>query len=130
MLRRIRRRPGVLRGDGQGDRRRSEEADRRACTRRRAQLLEPNRDRVEALAKALIKYETLDGDDIDRIMRGDILTKPTVSDLLDQPPHAAARGVVIQPPTGPELPPGGDAGSGLIVEAESTELHEPAAIAG
>ena len=48
------------------------------------QLLEANRDRVEAMAKALVRYETLDSNDIDRIMRGDNLTKPTVSDLLEK----------------------------------------------
>jgi cell division protease FtsH len=48
------------------------------------QLLAANKDRVEALARALIKYETLDGQDIDRIMRGDQLTKPTVGDLLEK----------------------------------------------
>ncbi len=48
------------------------------------QLLEANRDRVEAMAKALLKYETLDGQDIDRIMRGDNLTRPTVGDLLEK----------------------------------------------
>jgi len=45
-------------------------------------LLNANKDRVEAIAKALLKYETLDASDIDRIMRGDVLTKPTVGDLL------------------------------------------------
>jgi cell division protease FtsH len=45
-------------------------------------LLMANKDRVEAIAKALLKYETLDANDIDRIMRGDVLTKPTVGDLL------------------------------------------------
>jgi cell division protease FtsH len=48
------------------------------------QILEANRDKVEAVARALIKYETLDADDVERIMRGDKLTRPTVSDLLEQ----------------------------------------------
>ena len=48
------------------------------------QLLEQNRDKVEALAKALIKYETLDGQDIERLMRGENLTRPTVSELLEK----------------------------------------------
>jgi cell division protease FtsH len=47
-------------------------------------LLDTHRDRVEALAKALVKYETLDGTDVDRVMRGENLTKPTVSDLLER----------------------------------------------
>ena len=59
-------------------------------------LLEGNRDRVEAIAKALLKYETLDAADIERIMRGDTLSKPTVSDLLAK--EQTRRATVIAPP--------------------------------
>jgi cell division protease FtsH len=59
------------------------------------QLLQQNKDRVEAVARALIQYETLDANDIDRIMKGDNLSKPTVSDLLDKEHRAA--GTTIQP---------------------------------
>ena len=45
--------------------------------------LAANRDKVEAIAKALMQFETLDGIDIDRIMKGETLSKPTVGDLLD-----------------------------------------------
>jgi len=31
---------------------------------------------------ALLKYETLSGDDVHRLMRGEILTKPSVADML------------------------------------------------
>jgi cell division protease FtsH len=65
------------------------------------QLLQANRDRVDALAKALMKYETLDAGDVDRIMRGDNLTKPTVSDLLEQENR---RDTIIAPPTEPTQP--------------------------
>src|SRR4051812_48385791 len=58
------------------------------------QLLEANRDRIDAVAKALIRYETLDSNDVDRIMRGDNLTKPTMADLLDK---EGRRGTVIAP---------------------------------
>jgi cell division protease FtsH len=59
------------------------------------QLLVTNRDRVDALAKALMTYETLDASDVERIMRGELLTKPTGADLLlkEQP----RRGTVIAP---------------------------------
>ncbi len=59
------------------------------------QLLDANRDRVEAVAKALMKYETLDAPDIERIMRGENLTKPTVGDLLEK--EQTRRGSIIQP---------------------------------
>ena len=59
-------------------------------------LIEANKDRVDALAKALLKYETLDSSDVDRIMRGDNVTKPTVSELLEKE-HARPRGAIIAP---------------------------------
>jgi cell division protease FtsH len=78
-------------------------------------ILEANRDRVEAVAKALMKYETLDSNDIDRIMRGDNLTKPTVGDLLERENR---RGAVIQPgnkAADPDVHPGlGGMGGGPI----------------
>ncbi len=45
-------------------------------------LMESNRDKVETLAKALLKYETLDADDVKVILAGQPLEKPTLSDLL------------------------------------------------
>jgi cell division protease FtsH len=71
------------------------------------ELLDANRERVEALAKALVKYETLDSSDVDRIMRGDTLSKPTVSDLLEK--EQTRRGTTIQPgptATEPDVQPG------------------------
>ena len=71
-------------------------------------ILETNKDRVEAVAKALLKYETLDAVEVDRIMKGENLTKPTVGDLLEK--EQGRRGVVIQPSgdaKGPDLTLGG-----------------------
>jgi len=59
-------------------------------------ILEANKDRLEALAKALLKYETLDANDVDRIMRGDNLTKPTVGELLEKE-QSRRPAVTIQP---------------------------------
>jgi cell division protease FtsH len=73
-------------------------------------ILEANKDRVEALAKALIKYETLDAVDVDRVMKGENLTKPTVGDLLEKEQNR--RDSVVQPkhePHGPDLGLGGGA---------------------
>jgi cell division protease FtsH len=73
-------------------------------------LLEANKDRVEAIAKALTRYETLDASEVDRIMKGETLTKPTVGDLLEK--EQSRRGVVIQPaadPKGPDVTLGGGA---------------------
>ncbi len=46
------------------------------------ELIEANKDKLEKIAKALLKYETLDADDVKLILEGGELDKPTVSDLL------------------------------------------------
>ncbi len=46
------------------------------------QLVEENRDKLERIAQALLKYETLDADDVKLILDGGRLDKPTVGDLL------------------------------------------------
>ncbi|UCG58481.1 MAG: ATP-dependent zinc metalloprotease FtsH [Phycisphaerales bacterium] len=46
------------------------------------ELIESNRDKLEAIARALLKYETLDADDVKLILEGGQLDKPTVGDLL------------------------------------------------
>jgi cell division protease FtsH len=66
-------------------------------------LLEANRDRIDALAKALMRYETLDAGDVDRIMRGDNLTKPTVGELLDREQQRRPA-TVIAPANDPSKP--------------------------
>ncbi len=50
--------------------------------RRAKQVIETNRDRLEHVAQALLKYETLDADDVKLILDGGQLDKPTVGDLL------------------------------------------------
>jgi len=52
-------------------------------------LLSDNRDKLGALAEALLKYETLEAEDVQRILNGRPLDKPTVSDLLDAEKQAA-----------------------------------------
>jgi len=45
-------------------------------------LIRENWQKVGAVADALLKYETLSADEVHRLMRGDTIDKPTVSDLL------------------------------------------------
>jgi cell division protease FtsH len=47
-------------------------------------LLDENWDKCVAIAEALLKYETLQGDDVQRIMRGERLDKPTIAELLEK----------------------------------------------
>ncbi|HUU98103.1 MAG TPA: ATP-dependent zinc metalloprotease FtsH [Phycisphaerae bacterium] len=51
-----------------------------ADTRR---MIEEHRGKLEALAQALVKYETLDGDEVRAIIAGESLDKPTVADLIE-----------------------------------------------
>jgi cell division protease FtsH len=45
-------------------------------------IIEANKDKLEQIAKALLRYETLDADDVKVILDGGNLDKPTVADLL------------------------------------------------
>ena len=67
--------------------------------------MQANKDRVDALANALVRYETLDAADVDRVMRGENLTKPTVSDLLEK--EQSRRNATIQKSTEPDVHLGG-----------------------
>jgi cell division protease FtsH len=46
-------------------------------------LVDQNWDKVTAIAEALLKYETLQGEEVKRLMRGERLGKPTVAELLE-----------------------------------------------
>ncbi len=69
-------------------------------------ILEANKDKIEALARAMIKYETIDAQDVDRIMRGDVITRPSVSEMIEQSEQTPRRPIVTPPDINPELPPG------------------------
>jgi len=65
-------------------------------------LLEDNRDTLDRLAKALLKYETLSAEEVEQIVEGKELDKPTVGDLLDR---EHARTTPAAPATAPKVPP-------------------------
>jgi cell division protease FtsH len=71
------------------------------------QLLATNWEKVVAVAEALLKHETLTGDEVHRLMRGEQLTKPSVAEMLVQA-ALRARDVpgVAKPATPPDVPPG------------------------
>ena len=72
-------------------------------------LIEKNRDKVQAIAQALLRYETLDVGDVEKIVRGEPLDKTSVNELLDKeraknaaavPPKTPGIGVEHSPGTG------------------------------
>ncbi len=72
-------------------------------------LLLDNWEKVEVVAQALLRYETLSADEVHRLMRGELLDKPTVGELL----AAEARRRIAETPaparkpeSNPDLPPG------------------------
>lgn len=46
------------------------------------ELIEANKEKIKQIASALLKYETLDAEDVKLILDGGQLDKPTVTDLL------------------------------------------------
>ena len=45
--------------------------------------LTESRDKVEVIAQALLKFETLSGEEVNALIRGESVDRPGVSDLLD-----------------------------------------------
>ncbi|MBP7935566.1 MAG: ATP-dependent zinc metalloprotease FtsH [Phycisphaerae bacterium] len=69
-------------------------------------ILTQNRDKLDAVAQALMKYETLDASEVHALLRGETLDRPTISDLLDAdragtpPPTPASRPARPEPELG------------------------------
>ncbi len=71
------------------------------CTR----LIDTHWDQLVAVAEALLKYETLSSDDVDKLMKGERIEKPTVAELLS----AEAAKTTLPPATSkPTEEPGDD----------------------
>jgi cell division protease FtsH len=73
-------------------------------------ILMENWEKVESVALALLKYETLTGAEVEKLMKGETLGKPTVSDLLAA---EATRTRLAQPAQTPAKD-GKDLGPGLM----------------
>jgi cell division protease FtsH len=70
------------------------------------QILTDKKEELHALKDALLKYETLDGDDVKRILAGQVLSKPTVADLLASEQQRRAEVRRAEEKTAPETGPG------------------------
>jgi len=61
-------------------------------------VIDEHWSKVTAIAEALLKFETLVAEDVDRIMRGERLDKPTVADLLQSEASKTAAPPVASKP--------------------------------
>ncbi len=77
---------------------------------RAKQLIDANRDKLEAIAKALLEFETLEGSQVEEIVRtGKMSNPPPPAALTATPPSGAPAGTPVpEPPrtTPPPLEPG------------------------
>ena len=72
-----------------------------------ARTLDENWTKVEAVAEALLKFETLSGDDVHKLMRGEALGRPSVSELLRSEARRETPAAPTPTPGGtPDAPPG------------------------
>ena len=53
-------------------------------------------EKLESIAQALLKYETLDADDVQRLADGKTISKPTVAQLLATERQATLDAVAAQ----------------------------------
>ncbi len=70
-------------------------------------IMVENRDKVEAIAKALLKFETITGEEVNALIRGESLERTSVNDLLDtaeaKNPIGTARPILADPNPHPDL---------------------------
>jgi cell division protease FtsH len=73
------------------------------CYKRAEKLLQKNRDKLEAIAKALLKYETLSGSDVEQIMRGEEPQCARKAREMERSPDEGLKPVVVRPELMPPL---------------------------
>jgi len=68
-------------------------------------ILNENWEKVEAVAQALLKYETLTADEVHKLIRGETLQRSTVADLLGSGPSTPAPDSKPKPDPTPDAEP-------------------------
>jgi cell division protease FtsH len=67
-------------------------------------MLLANRDKVEAIANALLKYETITGDEVNALIRGETIERAGLSDLLDEADRTGGKVGAARPVTADPKP--------------------------
>ncbi len=76
------------------------------------QFILDHKSKVEAIAEALLKYETLSGDEVNAVIRGESLDRAAVADLLDEAEAATNSSIGVARPVA--APPKTDLGDGPL----------------
>ncbi len=82
------------------------------CYEESTRIIVKYREKTESIANALLAYETLTGDEVNALIRGDTLERSAVTDLLDAADSKPAVGVAR--PVTAALPPQRDPASGTL----------------
>jgi cell division protease FtsH len=69
-------------------------------------ILEANWDKVVVVAEALLKHETLTGEDVDRLLAGETINRPTVAEMINAAAKKRGMEPIVKEDGEPELPPG------------------------
>ena len=75
-------------------------------------IMAENRDKVETVAQALLKFETITGEETNALLRGESLDRASVSDLLDD--AAADDNVGVARPVKADPKPDTELGEGTL----------------
>jgi cell division protease FtsH len=67
-------------------------------------LISSNLDKLELIAKSLLEYETLDGQQVEQIVRTGVFTPPPPTPQVE-PPHGAPAGTPLPEAPGKPAPP-------------------------